>query len=244
MTKKTILITGSNGAIGQGLCCGFKDDGWRVIGTDIQKFNNNVDAYIPIDLDLLCSDDSYREQSIKSIINVCHEGLDVLINNAAIQILNPISKLTVQDWTKSINVNLNSVFILTKELLPKLKKAKGCVINISSIHAQLTKPDFSAYATSKAGLAGLTKSLSVELGAKVRVNSITPAAISTPMLEAGFSKDQKARLDLDAYHPTGSVGVVKDIVSASLYLSKAGSFVNGANINIDGGIGTRLYDPK
>ena len=241
---KTALITGSNGAIGQGLCRGLKYDGYYVIGTDIEKNSKkNTDAYIAIDLDKLCNDTHYREQSIKSILQQCDDGLDVLINNAATQILNPISKLTVQDWNKTINVNLNSAFILIKELLENLKKTKGSVINVASIHAQLTKPNFSSYATSKAGLIGLTKSLSVELGAQVRVNAISPAAISTPMLEAGFSKDQKARAELDAHHPTEGIGTVDDIVSAVLYLSQAENFINGTIINIDGGIGSRLHDP-
>ena len=167
----------------------------------------------------------------------------MLVNNAATQIINPIKTLTFQDWRTTIDVNLNSVFILVKELLPKLEKAKGCVINIASIHAQQTKPGFSAYATSKAGLVGLTKAFSVELGSKIRINAITPAAISTPMLESGFSTDAKSRKKLDAYHPSGEIGTVDDIVSASLYLSMAGNFVNGVIINIDGGISSRLHDP-
>jgi NAD(P)-dependent dehydrogenase (short-subunit alcohol dehydrogenase family) len=241
---KIVLITGSNGAIGQSLCHGFKNDGYYVIGTDIEKNSKrNTDAYIAIDLDLLCNNSSYREQSIESIIQQCDNGLDVLINNAATQILNPISKLSFQDWNQTINVNLNAVFILIKALLEKIEKVKGCVINVASIHAQLTKPNFSAYATSKAGLIGLTKSLSVELGTQIRVNAISPAAISTPMLEAGFSKDQKARGELDAHHPTKGIGTVDDIVAASLYLSKADTFINGAIINIDGGISSRLHDP-
>ena len=244
MTIKTVFITGANGAIGQGLCRGFKNDGYHVIGTDIEKKSKeNIDIYIPIDLDLLCNDALYRDRSIKSIILQCNNGLDVLINNAATQILNPISKLIFQDWKKTIDVNLSSVFVLIKELLPKLEQVKGCVINIASIHAQLTKSNFSAYATSKAGLIGLTKSLSVELGAKIRVNAISPAAISTPMLESGFSEDREARDKLDTHHPTSVIGVVDDIVTASRYLSEAGVFVNGAIINIDGGISSRLHDP-
>jgi NAD(P)-dependent dehydrogenase (short-subunit alcohol dehydrogenase family) len=241
---KTILITGSNGAIGQALCYAFKQDGYHVVGTDIQKDKkNNIDIYIPIDLDLLCNDAMYRDRSIKSIIKNCNHGLDVLINNAATQILSPVSELSFQDWNKTININLNSVFILVKELLGKLEMVKGGVINISSIHAQLTKPGFTAYSTSKAGLIGLTKSFAVELGSKVRVNAISPAAILTPMLEVGFSKNQKARNKLDSYHPTEVIGTVNDIVAASLYLSKADVFINGSIINIDGGILSRLHDP-
>ena len=123
---KTILITGSNGAIGQGLCQSFTENGWRVIGTDLEENSKgNTSAYLAIDLDRLCEDSAYNDQAIKGILCECEEGLDVLVNNAATQILAPIEDLTFKNWQKTLNVNLNSVFILIKDLLPKLKRKKG-----------------------------------------------------------------------------------------------------------------------
>jgi len=245
MRRRVALITGANGAIGQGLCRGFQEDGYYVIGSDIHdKGNRYMDAYISIDLERFCNDDFYKDQSINSILQKCHPGLDVLINNAAVQILNSVQELTYRDWKRSMDINLNSAFSLIRSLLPELEKSKGCVINIASIHSEQTKPYFSAYATSKAGLIGLTKSLSVELGRLVRFNAISPAAISTPMLEAGFATNVKTRKELDSYHPSGEIGTVNDVVEASLYLSKSGNFINGAIINIDGGIRSRLHDPE
>ena len=165
---KTILITGSNGGIGQGLCKSFTENGWRVIGIDLEeKSKGNTSTYLTIDLDRLCEDETYTDQVIKNILCECQEGLDLLVNNAATQNLDSVEGLTFKNWQTTLNVNLNSVFILIKSLLPKLKKKRGNVVNIASIHATLTKPNFSAYATSKAALVGLTKSLAVELGSKV-----------------------------------------------------------------------------
>ena len=244
MLNKIVLITGANGAIGQGLCEGFKKNGWLVIGTDYQDSGaENIDNYISIDLDRLCNDAQYCKQCIEFIHELCHDGLDLLINNAATQILAPITELSFESWKSTININLNSVFILIKSLVSELEVVKGSVINISSIHAQLTKPNFSAYSTSKAGLIGLTRSLSVELGAKIRVNAINPAAISTPMLESGFAGNKKARDELDFHHPTCSIGTINDVVKTALYLSETDIFVNGTIINIDDGISSRLHDP-
>ena len=241
---KTVLITGSNGAIGQGLCKVFKEKEWKVIGIDLDKDSlGNTSAYQSINLDQLCKDNSYQIKSTNLITEECAKGLDVLINNAATQILAPLEKLTFQNWEKTININLNSVFILIKALLPMLAKVKGNVVNIASIHATLTKSNFSAYATSKAGLIGLTNSLAVELGSRVRINVVCPAAIQTPMLDKGFANGAEDAKKLKNFHPTDSIGTVKDVVRAVLFLSDdKNSFVNGTVMNLDGGIAGVLHD--
>ena len=241
---KTVLITGSNGAIGQGLCKVFKEKEWKVIGIDLDKDSlGNTSAYQSINLDQLCKDNSYQIKSTNLITEECAKGLDVLINNAATQILAPLEKLTFQNWEKTININLNSVFILIKALLPMLEKVKGNVVNIASIHATLTKSNFSAYATSKAGLIGLTNSLAVELGSRVRVNAVCPAAIQTPMLDKGFANGAEDVKKLKDFHPTGSIGTVDDVVKAVLFLSdNKNLFVNGTVMNLDGGIAGVLHD--
>jgi NAD(P)-dependent dehydrogenase (short-subunit alcohol dehydrogenase family) len=242
---KTILITGSNGAIGQGLCQNFTENDWRVIGTDLEKNSKgNTSAYLSIDLDRLCEDAEYSDQAIKDILFECRDSLDVLVNNAAIQILAPVKEFTFESWKKTININLNSVFILTKGLLSNLEKKKGSVVNIASIHATLTKSNFSAYATSKAALVGLTKSLAVELGSKVRFNVICPAAIDTPMLHSGFNGSLQGLRLLDEYHPSGKIGSIYDVTRSVLFLIEGGSFLNGSIVNLDGGISSRLHDPE
>ena len=90
----------------------------------------------------------------------------------------------------------------------------------------------------------MTRSLAVELGSRVRINAICPAAISTPMLEAGFEGNPQGLEQLAGYHPSGCVGSPEDVAEAALYLAKAdGTFLNGAIIGLDGGIASRLHDP-
>jgi NAD(P)-dependent dehydrogenase (short-subunit alcohol dehydrogenase family) len=117
-------------------------------------------------------------------------------------------------------------------------------VHIGSIHSQLTKPGFTAYATSKAALAGLTRAMAVELGGTVRVNAIQPAAIATPMLEAGFADAPHLKSQLDAFHPTGAIGSPADVARAVLFLlDPVNSFLNGCVLPLGGGIHSRLHDP-
>ena len=245
MKTKKILITGSNGAIGQGLCCAYKAKGWYVVGTD--KDNKNVpgvDNYISIDLDKLCNNEVYRDEKVTFLKNITASGLDVIINNAATQIISPFEKLSFENWQTTINVNLSSTFILIQAIIDQLKLSKGCIVNISSIHSTLTKKGFSSYATSKAGLVGLTKSLSVELGEEVRVNAICPAAIDTKMLHDGFKNTPEELIALKNCHPTKSIGTINDVINAALYITNtSNTFLNGLILNLDGGISSRLHDP-
>lgn len=243
---KTILITGSNGAIGQGLCKSFMENGCRVIGIDLEKSSKgNTSVYLSIDLNLLCANTNYCDQVMKGIVSECRDGLDVLVNNAATQILAPIEELTFENWQQTLNVNLSSVFILIKELLSKLEERKGNVVNIASIHATLTKPSFSAYSTSKSALVGLTKSLAVELGSRIRVNAVCPAAVDTPMLREGFVNNPGKIHELESFHPTHYIGRVQDVVSAVLFLADNNNiFVNGSVFDLSGGILSKLHDPE
>jgi NAD(P)-dependent dehydrogenase (short-subunit alcohol dehydrogenase family) len=125
-----------------------------------------------------------------------------------------------------------------------LEVAAGAVVNIASIHATLTKPEFVAYATSKAALVGMTRDMAVELGKRVRVNAICPGAIDTDMLRAGFEgKEHEFRL-LEKAHPTGSIGTPDDVAKLAVFLaSPNNAFFTGGVYSIDGAIGARLHDP-
>jgi NAD(P)-dependent dehydrogenase (short-subunit alcohol dehydrogenase family) len=143
-----------------------------------------------------------------------------------------------------MNVNLSAPFFLIQAFLPRLAASNGSVINVASVHAKLTKPGFIAYATSKAALVGLTRAMAVEIGSRVRVNAIAPAAIATPMLGAGFA-DAPHKLELlRAFHPVGAIGLPSQVADLAVYLtSNSSRFINGSVVEVDGGIGARLHDP-
>jgi len=181
---------------------------------------------------------------LSPVSELCADGLHVLVNNAAVQVLGGVEDLTISDWYRTLDINVLVPFALTKGLLAQLDSAGGCVINISSIHARLTKAGFVAYATSKAALSGMTRAMAVDLGSRVRVNAIEPAAIETPMLEAGFEGKPEQFVHLQASHPQGRIGTPEEVAALALSVASGElQFLHGACIGLDGGISGRLHDP-
>lgn len=246
MKNIAAVITGASGGIGQALCRAFKEAGYWIIGLDILPAAEYCDVFISANLDRYCESSDYREAIDREIKkNIGAYKLLLLINNAAVQILKPTEEITLKDWSTTLNVNLAAPFLLSQSLLPQLEAARGSIINMASIHATLTKPGFVCYATSKAALVGLTRSLAVDLGPRVRVNAICPAAVATPMLSAGFKGKEKEFAELSRMHPIGRIATPDEVAQAALFLASAqASFVTGMSFNIDGGIGTRLHDPS
>jgi NAD(P)-dependent dehydrogenase (short-subunit alcohol dehydrogenase family) len=245
--NKSVVVTGAAGGIGEALCAAFAQTGYFVVGVDVRplpRVTDNV-VFVEIDLDRICQDRDYRHDSLHRLrIAAGARPIGALVNNAAAQVVKPTAELTVDDWSRTLNVNTLAPFLLTQALLPELEAARGAVVNVSSIHATLTKPDFVAYATSKAALNGLTRSLAVDLGGRVRVNAICPAAIATPMLIAGFAGREAELRQLGQMHPAGRIGEPSEVAALALFLvSDAALFITGATYAVDGGMGGRLHDP-
>lgn len=240
---KYVLITGVLGGIGHGLARTFKENGYYVIGLDIRNAGSEYcDKFLVFDLNQYCVDETYRNTQ-NELFNSQIPALDVLINNAAVQILDGIDEIKLDDWNHTLNVNLTGPLLLSQHFLLRLEATRGCIINIASIHHQLTKRRFISYATSKSALVGLTKSLSVDLQGRVRVNSISPAAIDTPMLHEGFNNDEEMVNRLHNLHPIRRIGKPNEVSKLALLLAQDGlGFINGANIQIDGGISNVLKD--
>lgn len=249
--KKSVLVTGAAGGIGMGLVKALSEKGWMVIGTDHPLIKPAEDiracckTWIALDLIKLVTEpdqlDTFKAGVCSAIVN---NPLAAIVHNAALQRLSEFETLTRSDWTDTMSINLIAPVLINRALLPKIKSQRGSIVHIGSIHSQLTKPGFTAYSTSKAALAGLTRAMAVELGGTVRVNAIEPAAIATPMLEAGFAQNPELRVQLEAFHPTKSIGSPGDVARAVLFLlDPANSFINGCVFPLGGGIHSRLHDP-
>ena len=248
---KTVLVTGAAGGIGAGLVEALAEDGWDVLGSDHPATPPAADirqrclAWILADLADLCQDEVKLETFRAAVLSATESrSLMAIVHNAALQRLGAFSQLSPTDWHETMAVNLMAPVAISRALLPQLQCQHGSIVHIGSIHSQLTKPGFTAYATSKAALAGLTRAMAVELGGSVRVNAIEPAAIATPMLEAGFADVPDLKAQLEAFHPTGSIGSSTDVARAVLFLlDPANSFLNGCVLPLGGGIHSRLHDP-
>ena len=243
-TRSAVVITGSAGGIGQALVEAFADEGYYVIGLD-RDVSGSADESLKLDLARLASDESAAE-SVRESLESALDGrpLGALVNNAALQRLNPVESMTIADFRATLDVNLVAAFALVKLCLPWLETAGGSVVNVGSIHGRLTKPNFTAYATSKGALETLTRALAVELGGRIRINAVSPAAVDTPMLRAGFAGAPEAYDNLAAHHPAGRIARPEEVAELALYLAgDRANFVNGAVVDINGGIGGRLRDP-
>jgi NAD(P)-dependent dehydrogenase (short-subunit alcohol dehydrogenase family) len=241
------VITGAAGGIGQALVRVFAAAGYKVIATDCMRRPTGLPCtdYIEADLHQSVLDEGYADTLFQRIrAQLPSGGLHALVNNAALQRLGGVDDLTRDDWQRSLNVNVLAPFLWAQALLPALECGQGSIVNISSIHARLTKRNFVAYASSKAALSGMTRAMAVDLGSRVRVNAIEPAAIGTEMLKAGFDGKPELFAQLEQCHPAGRIGRPEEVAACALALVAGDMrFMHGACIALDGGIGARLFDP-
>lgn len=244
---KTALITGASGGIGRALCRAFAGASYRVVGTDLKAARlPGCAAFIAVDLERFSGEAAYRALCLKRLkAELPREGLAALVNNAAVQVLGRTQRLSAADWRRTLDVNVTAPFLLVQGLLRELERARGSVVQIASIHASLTKPGFAGYAASKAALIGLTRALAVDLGPRVRVNAVSPAATDTSMLRSGFKGRPGSLTRLAAMHPAGRIAKPDEVAQAVLFLaSDRLPSLTGAVLGLDGGIGTRLHDPE
>jgi len=246
--QQAVLVTGACGGIGQSLCARFRSAGYYTIATDVVEHSAgcNCDHYVQANLRQLVADAGLAEEFAGQVdAALSGRKLKGLVNNAAVQQIAHLQELELEDFKDTLDVNVTAPALLTKMFLRALETAGGSVVNIGSIHAGLTKPAFISYATSKAALQGLTRALAVDLGGRVRVNLIQPAATDTAMLRAGFAANEAGLAALGEYHPASRLAMPKEIAAVALFLvSDECRFMTGSAINVDGGIGSRLHDPE
>lgn len=233
--KNILLITGSNGGIGNAISKYFKQKNWSVIGTDIHKKNNNnylnnyysVNLINPIDV----------ENMIIDIIKN-YKNITCFIHCAGYQICKPIWEYSIEEWDNTYNCNVRACFLIVKYGIDIFKSSKTNIINISSIHSISTSKNISSYASSKSALTGLTKNLAIDLSEfGIRVNSISPGAINTKMLTEHLNTTQLN--NLKNTHLLKKIGEPIQIANACMFINN-NEFMNGNNLIIDGGVTCQL----
>jgi NAD(P)-dependent dehydrogenase (short-subunit alcohol dehydrogenase family) len=243
--KPVVLITGVAGGIGRETARVFSENGWYVIGIDRQDFSTPyVDRFIAADI----SDTDVARKTLTDIEG-SESKLDALINNAAVQICKPLEETTIEDWDTIMNSNVRAAFAMTRYALPLLKKSKGAIVNVSSVHAVATSSGIAAYAASKGALVALSRAMAVELAPnEIRINAILPGAVDTQMLRDGLSRGHlegtiEQRLQqLGDRHVMGRVGLPAEIAESILFLAdgKRSGFITGQALVVDGGATARL----
>ncbi|GAC1417043.1 MAG: 3-oxoacyl-[acyl-carrier-protein] reductase [Flavisolibacter sp.] len=164
-------------------------------------------------------------------------NVDVCVNNAGISKDNLLLRMTPEQWDEVMQVNLKSVFNMTKQVIKPMMKAKnGCIINMSSVIGEMGNAGQSSYAASKAGVIGFTKSVAKELGSRnIRCNAIAPGFVETDM--TSYLKQGEQGQKYKEGIPLGRFGTAEDIANVSLFLaSELSAYITGQVIGVDGGI--------
>lgn len=164
--------------------------------------------------------------------------LDALVNNASSFHPTPVGAITPGEWEDLIGSNLRAPLFLAQAAAPWLARSRGAIVNIVDIHAERPLKDFVVYSVAKAGLAGLTRSLAIELAPEVRVNGVAPGSILWPEQGAHFAPAEKERIV--SHTPLARVGGPDDIAGAVKYLLFDAPFVTGQILAVDGGRGIHL----
>ena len=247
LKDKVAIVTGAAGGIGEAIAKLFAAEGAKILATDVQ--HNKLKLWVS-EAKNNGADIEYAEHDVTSRMDwevviskaiFIYGQVDILINNAGIYYPGITTEnITVETWDKIIAINLTGAFNGTQLVLPHMRKAGGgSIVNISSI-AGLVGGNGPAYTASKGALRLLTKDNAVEFAKdNIRVNSIHPGGVLTPMTEFLVADDQSDDL-IKNMCPIGRIGTAKEIAYGALYLaSDESSYVTGAELVIDGGLTAR-----
>ncbi|MEX0626067.1 MAG: SDR family oxidoreductase [Chloroflexota bacterium] len=232
-SPKVVVITGVAGGIGAAAARAFSQAGWAVAGLDLADSGPpEVDPYASIDL---------AGPEVEAEMQAFFDALpriDALVNNAALQIVKPLRDTTTAEWDQVLAVNLRAAFLAIRLAHGQLKRSKGVVVNIASVHAVATSAGMAAYAASKGGLLALTRAAAVELAPEgIRVNALLPGAVDTPMLRAGAARFEDGIDHIGLRTPLGRVANADEVARSIVFLAGPdAAYVTGATLTVDGGV--------
>ena len=234
---KTAIVTGAGAGIGKAICQKLSQNNYRVGMLDLNEENVN-EASKGVENSFPLLGDVTNQESIKKAFEKFGEIPDLLVNNVGIVLFGPLEEHSVEDYSKSLNINLLGSFITSRILInDMIKRGSGSIINMSSVNGVNPGTGIGAYPASKAGIISMTQQMAIEWGKfGIRVNCISPGFI-----DAGMSKpiyeDPKVRELRGGAVPSGRLGEADDIANAVLFLdSENASYVNGHNLVVDGGV--------
>jgi len=236
--NKNILITGASGGIGKDLVKKFVSLGGNVLGsgTKTEKLDLLRKQYPNIKVKKFdMADDSRIEEFIESVALELG-GLDILINNAGINMDNLSLRMKDEEWKRVININLTSTFLLSKHAIKRMLKNKfGRIVNITSVVGHTGNLGQSNYSASKSGIIGMSKSLAIEYAKKnITVNCVSPGFIVSDMT---MNIAEKVKLYLTSRIPMGKLGTGEDVSNCVAFLSsQEASYITGETIHVNGGM--------
>jgi len=239
LKNKNIIVTGASGGIGNSIVEKLYNNGANILatGTRIEKLQELKEKFKNINiLKFDISQHEKIEEFINNATDALGGSLDCIINNAGITKDNLAIRMTLEEWTKVIEVNLTSTFLMSKYSIKKMLKNKsGKIINITSVVGHTGNVGQTNYTASKAGIVAMSKSLAIEYAKKnINVNCISPGFIDTAMTD---KIDEKFKEVIIAKIPANRLGKPEDVANVVVFLSSSGSdYINGETIHVNGGM--------
>ena len=239
LKDKNFIVTGASGGIGNSIAEKLHEQGANVLatGTRIEKLEELAKKFNGIKT---LKFDISQHEKIEEFINEATEklggSLDGIINNAGITKDNLTIRMSLEEWTKVIDINLTSTFLMCKYSIKKMLKNKsGKIVNITSVVGHTGNVGQANYTASKAGIVAMSKSLAIEYAKKnININCISPGFISTAMTD---QIDEKYKETIIAKIPSNKLGKPEDIANAVIFLSSDQSdYINGETIHVNGGM--------
>jgi glucose 1-dehydrogenase len=250
---KNVLVTGGSSGIGQAIAVRFAEHGANVainyLTTPDEAAETEEQVHACLQRvrqrgvrDVLVQGDVSRERDVVDMVAKAADdlgGLDILVNNAGIQLSRPSDELTSADFDMVLDVNLRGAFLCARETIKRFvaDKTPGSVINVSSVHEVIPKPNYLSYSVSKGGLKNLTRTLALEFaGYGIRVNAIGPGATITPINRAWV--DDPVKADMVAGHiPLNRAATADEMAGVCAFLaSDDAAYITGQTIFVDGGL--------
>ncbi len=250
---KNVLVTGGTSGIGQAMAVRFAEHGANVAINYLRQEDEAAETEGQVracvakvrqegvrDV-LVGADVSQEDEVVRMVEQAIAElgGIDVLVNNAGIQISRPSHELSSDDFEKVLAVNLRGAFLCARETIRHLlaEEKPGSIVNISSVHQRIPKPSYLGYSVSKGGMQNLTTTLALEYAAAgIRVNAIGPGATVTPINRAWIDDPEKAA-QVTSHIPIPRAGTADEMAGVAAFLaSDDAAYITGQTIYVDGGL--------
>jgi hypothetical protein len=248
---KVAVVTGAAKGIGWGIAKVFAERGAKVVIVDWDEETGEKTSEelkdAGHDVLFVACDVSQEDQVVDMVQKAMDQygRIDVLVNNAGVGVYKPVLEASGEDWDHCLSVNLKGVFLCSKYVIPHMQDlGKGAIVNISSVHSHATVNGVAPYAASKGGITALTRNMAIDYGPAVRVNSIAPGWVLTPLIQGIFDSydDPDAqRKAVEDRQVMKRIGQPEDIGHAAAFLaSDEASFITGTQLFVDGGLTAQL----